>query len=59
RKGRSLRKKPIRGVFRLQSQVFQNLLGSEKPHATCQKAIFDKLRRTGAFFVRGCEGAWW
>jgi hypothetical protein len=47
------------GVFRLQSQVFQNLLGSEKPHAACQKAIFDKLRRTGIFFVKGCEGAWW
>ena len=36
-KGRSLRKKPIRGVFRLQSQVFQNFLSSEKPQAACQK----------------------
>ena len=43
RKGRSLRKKPIRGVFRLQSQVFQNLKSSEKPHAACQKNFFDKL----------------
>ena len=31
RKGRSLRKKPIRGVFCLQSQVFQNFLSSENP----------------------------
>ena len=34
-KGRSLRKKPIRGAFRLQSQVFQNFSSSEKPHTAC------------------------
>jgi len=44
RKGRSLRKKPIRGVFRLQSQVFQNFLVLKNRTQLVKKGFFDKLR---------------
>ena len=48
RKGRSLRKKPIRGVFRFQSPHFQNFYESyENACLACQKRappFFDKLK---------------
>ena len=32
----------------MQSQVFQNLKSSEKPHTACQKDFFDKLKPSDA-----------